>query len=132
MTRILPLVPLALLNEDGALLTACYRDMEALLKEHDTGDTMRRDWCCMTHGMPCNICNGTNWLCRVAKTLQVLRNTPLAFPCSKAYNLMHMLRYCYSPTMYRGQGLSMMTNICCPVPPPRIVPAPMHPTGTPT
>ena len=110
MSRILPLTPLALLTEDRALLQAIYEDEVILLEEHDTGSCMRRDWCCMSHALPYNIMYGQNYLSRVGRLLQVLGDTPLAFPIQTSYNLMHMARYTFAPVIYQGRGMSMMNG----------------------
>ena len=110
MSRIITLTPLALLTEDRALLQAEYLDEESLLQEHDTGDNMRRDWCCMTHGMPYNIAYGSINLSRVAQIMHVLDHTPLAFTITKKYNLMNILRYTFAPVLYRGRELSPMNG----------------------
>ena len=110
MSRIIPLTPLALLTEDRALLQAVYVDEVSLLEEYDEGDNMRRDWCCMSHGMPYNITYGGCNLDRVARLLQVLDDTPLAFPVAKRYNLMNMARYTFAPTAYRGRTLTLMNG----------------------
>jgi len=110
MSRIVSLTPLALLTEDRALLQAVYLDEESLLQEHDSGDNMRRDWCCMTHGMPYNIGYGFCNLARVAQLMSVLEHTPLAFTITKKYNLMNMLRYTFAPVLYRGRDLSPMNG----------------------
>ena len=110
LSRIRPLPPLALLKEDRALLQAAYLDAETLLKEHDTGNNMRRDWCSMSHGMPYNIGYGITTLIYLANTLYNLEDTPLAFPCRKKYNLMKQVRYTFGPALYRGQAISMMNG----------------------
>ena len=110
MSQILPLIPLSLLTEDRALLQAMYLAMNALLQKHETGNCMRSDWCCMTHGLPYNICYGLCNLVRVAKLLRILSGSPLAFSCLEAYNLMYMVRYTFAPVLFDGQGANMMNG----------------------
>jgi len=110
MSQVVPLIPLALLTEDRALLQAMYIGMCKLLRKHEKGDCMRSDWCCMTHNFPYNICYGLCNLDRVAKLLRVLSGTPLAFPCIDAYNLMYMARYTFAPVVFKGQGINMMNG----------------------
>ena len=108
--RVIPLGPLALLREDRVLLQAEYLDMERVFQEYDSGRNMRRDWCCMTHGMPYNILYGAKNLIRPARLLSILKDTPLAFPLPKKYNLMNMARYTFAPAIYQGRMLSLMAG----------------------
>ena len=110
MTRILLRTPLSLLTEDAAMLQADYIDMEMLLEEHDTGDCMRRDWCCMTHGMPYNINYGSMNLDRAARVIHILEDSPLKMPLVNKYNLMQMVRYCFAPVLFDGRGLALMNG----------------------
>lgn len=108
MSRIMPLTPLALLTCDRELLQLLYEECVVLLEEHDFGDDMRRDYCCMTHGMAYNIGYGFIYLNRVGRILKILEPTPLAFPAEKKYRLLEMIRYTFAPSMYRGRPFTVM------------------------
>lgn len=108
--QILPCTPLALLTNDKALLQSMYLAMGRLLEKHETGENMRADWCCMTHGIPYNLGYGQSNLHRVAYILQILSSTPLDFPLKDKYNLMEMVRYCFAPAMWHGRGLHLMNG----------------------
>lgn len=110
MSRIVVLLPLSLLTDDRVLLQSVYNDCKILLQNHDSGDNMRRDWCCMTHAMPYNVGYGFLNLSRIAKNVQVLSKTPLAFTLADKYNLMNMVRYTFAPVMYRGKTLNFMSG----------------------
>lgn len=106
--QILPCTPLALLTNDKALLQSMYLAMGKLLEKHEEGDNMRADWCCMTHGMPYNLCYGVSNLSRVGYILQILSGTALNFPLVDKRNLMEMVRYSFAPALYQGRGLLLM------------------------
>ncbi len=110
MTRIVTLLPLALLTENRPLLQALYYDCQALLEEHDEGNNMRKDMCCMTHGMPYNVGYGFLNLTRVAKIVKILERSSMPFTLHKKYNLMKMARYTFAPVMYRGKTLNFMSG----------------------
>ena len=110
MSRIVTLTPLALITEDRALLQKLFAECEMLLESHDSGDNMRRDFCCMTHGMPYNVAYGVINLSRIGKTVQILSRSPLAYPLQNLDNLKGMLRYTFAPVMYRGRTLAPMNG----------------------
>ena len=110
MSRIVTLTPLALITEDRALLQTLFQECEMLLEAHDTGDNMRRDFCCMTHGLPYNVTYGLINLSRIGKVAQILSRSPLAYPLKDLDNLKGMLRYTFAPVMYRGRTLAPMNG----------------------
>ena len=110
MTRIVTLTPLALLTNNRALLNILRDECADLLEEHDEGNNMRRDFCCMTHGMPYNVAYGVINLTRIGKVLQILDRTPLDYKIEKKYNLLNMIRYTFAPVMYKGRTLSPMNG----------------------
>ena len=110
MSRIVTLTPLALITEDRSLLQKLFEECELLLESHDSGNNMRRDFCCMTHGMPYNVAYGVINLSRVGKVAQILSRSPLAYPLSNLDNLKGMLRYTFAPVMYRGRTLAPMNG----------------------
>ena len=110
MSRIVTLTPLALITRDRSLMQTLFKECEMLLEEHDSGDNMRRDFCCMTHGMPYNVTYGAINLSRIAKTVQILARSPLAYPLKNLHNLKGMLRYTFAPIMYRGKTLAPMNG----------------------
>jgi hypothetical protein len=65
MSRIVTLTPLALITEDRVMLQTLFNECEMLLEAHDSGDNMRRDFCCMTHGLPYNVTYGLINLSRI-------------------------------------------------------------------
>lgn len=105
MSRMMSMTPLALLTCDRALLHQLYEECEVLLEEHDGGENMRRDMCCMTHGLIYNIGYGFINLDRIGRILKILGTTPLAYPIpkEKQYILMRMVRYTFAPSMYKGR-----------------------------
>ncbi|MBQ8407480.1 MAG: hypothetical protein IJY39_01305 [Clostridia bacterium] len=110
MSRIVTLTPLALITEDRALLQTLFEECEMLLEAHDSGDNMRRDFCCMTHGLPYNVTYGLINLSRIGKVVQILSRSPLAYPLKDLDNLKGMLRYTFAPVMYRGRTLAPMNG----------------------
>lgn len=110
MSRIVTLTPLALITEDRELLGKLAQECEMLLEAHDTGDNMRRDFCCMTHGLPYNVTYGLINLSRIGKVAQILSRSPLAYPLKNLDNLKGMLRYTFAPVMYRGRTLASMNG----------------------
>lgn len=112
MSRMMSMTPLALLTEDRTLLKQLSEECDVLLSEHDEGNNMRRDMCCMTHGLIYNIGYGFINLDRIGRVLKILSGTPLAYPISKEkqYILMKMIRYTFSPSMYRGRPFSPMNG----------------------
>ncbi len=110
MSRIVTLTPLALITENRELLQKLFEECEMLLEAHDSGDNMRRDFCCMTHGMPYNVAYGVINLSRIGKTVQILSRSPLAYPLQNLDNLKGMLRYTFAPVMYRGRTLAPMNG----------------------
>ena len=110
MSRIVTLTPLALITEDRSLLQKLFTECEMLLEAHDTGDNMRRDFCCMTHGLPYNVTYGLINLSRIGKVAQILSRSPLAYPLNDLDNLKGMLRYTFAPVMYRGRTLASMNG----------------------
>lgn len=110
MSRIVTLTPLALLTCDRDLLQRLFCECEMLLESHDSGDNMRRDYCCMTHGMPYNVAYGVINLSRIGKVVQILSRSPLAYPLLNADNLKGMLRYTFAPVLYRGRTLAPMNG----------------------
>lgn len=110
MSRIVTLTPLALITEDRDLLKVLFSECEMLLEEHDEGDNMRRDFCCMTHGMPYNVSYGVINLSRIGKVVQILSRSPLEYPLKNKDNLKGMLRYTFAPVMYRGMTLAPMNG----------------------
>lgn len=110
MSRIVTLTPLSLINNDRELLGRLFDECEMLLEEHDSGDNMRRDYCCMTHGMPYNVAYGVINLSRIGKVVKILSGTPLAYPLRNKDNLKKMLRFCFAPVMYRGRTLAPMNG----------------------
>ncbi len=110
MSRIVTLTPLALITEDRDLLGKLFEECEMLLEAHDSGDNMRRDFCCMTHGLPYNVAYGLINLSRIGKVAQILSRSPLAYPLKNLDNLKGMLRYTFAPVMYRGRTLAPMNG----------------------
>jgi len=110
MSRIVTLTPLALITNDRDLLQTLFEECEMLLEEYDEGDNMRRDFCCMTHGMPYNIAYGVINLSRIGKVVQILSRSPLSYPLKNKRNLMGMMRYTFVPIMYRGRTLAPMNG----------------------
>ena len=110
MSRIVTLTPLALINCDRPLLQKLYAECEMLLEEHDGGDNMRRDFCCMTHGLPYNVSYGVINLSRIGKVVQILGRSPLSYPLKNMDNLKGMLRYTFAPVLYRGRTLAPMNG----------------------
>lgn len=110
MSRIVTLTPLALITNDRPLLATLFEECEMLLEEHDSGDNMRRDFCCMTHGLPYNVAYGVINLSRIGKVVQILSRSPLAYPLKKSDNLKGMLRYTFAPIMHRGRTLAPMNG----------------------
>ncbi len=110
MSRIVTLTPLALIAEERGLLQTLFEECEMLLESHDSGDNMRRDFCCMTHGMPYNVAYGVINLSRIGKVVQILSRSPLAYPLENLDNLKGMLRYTFAPVMYRGRTLAPMNG----------------------
>ncbi len=110
MSRIVTLTPLALITEDRALLEKLFEECEILLEAHDSGDNMRRDFCCMTHGLPYNVAYGLINLSRIGKVAQILSRSPLAYPLRDLDNLKGMLRHTFAPVMYRGRTLAPMNG----------------------
>lgn len=110
MSRIVTLTPLALLTCDRELLNTLFEECEMLLEAHDTGDNMRRDFCCMTHGLPYNVAYGLINLSRIGKAVQILSRSPLSYPLENLCNLKGMLRYTFAPVMYRGRTLAPMNG----------------------
>lgn len=110
MSRIVTLTPLAILTCDRELMETLFDECELLLEDHDSGDNMRRDFCCMTHGLPYNVTYGTLNLSRIGKAVQILARSPLAYPLKKKDNLKGMLRYTFAPIMYRGKTLAPMNG----------------------
>ena len=110
MSRIVTLTPLALITEDRSLLEKLFTECEMLLEAHDTGDNMRRDFCCMTHGLPYNVTYGLINLSRIGKVAQILSRSPLAYPLKDLDNLKGMLLYTFAPVMYRGRTLAPMNG----------------------
>ena len=110
MSRVVTLTPLALLGEDRELLQTLFEECEMLLENHDSGDNMRRDYCCMTHCLPYNVAYGLINLSRIGKVAQILSRSPLAYPLKNLENLKEMLRYCFAPVMYRGRTLAPMNG----------------------
>ena len=110
MSRIVTLTPLALLTCDRDLLQRLFCECEMLLESHDSGDNMRRDYCCMTHGLPYNVAYGVINLSRIGKVVQILSRSPLAYPLLNADNLKGMLRYTFAPVLYRGRTLAPMNG----------------------
>ena len=110
MSRIVTLTPLALLTEDRALLATLHAECKMLLESHDSGDNMRRDFCCMTHGMPYNGAYGVINLSRIGKVVQILGRTPLAYKLENADNLKGMVRKCFAPIMHGGVVLAPMNG----------------------
>ncbi len=112
MSRMMSMTPLALLTCDRPLLNQLYCECERLLEIHDEGDNMRRDMCCMTHGLAYNIGYGFVNLDRIGKILRILKPTPLAYPISeeKQYSLMDMIRYTFAPSMYNGRPFAPMNG----------------------
>ena len=110
MSRVVTLTPLALLSEDKELLQTLFKECEMLLENHDSGDNMRRDYCCMTHCLPYNVAYGLINLSRIGKVVQILSRSPLAYPLKNLDNLKEMLRYCFAPVMYRGRTLAPMNG----------------------
>ena len=110
MSRIVTLTPLSLITGDRELLQTLFSECEMLLESHDTGDNMRRDYCCMTHGMPYNVAYGVINLSRIGKVVQILSRSPLAYPLTNADNLKGMLRYTFAPVLYRGRTLAPMNG----------------------
>lgn len=108
MSRIMSLTSLALLTCDKELLQFLYEECVVLLEEHDSGNDMRRDYCCMTHGMAYNIGYGFVNLSRVGRILKILEPTPLAYPVEKKYRLLEMIRYTFAPSMYKGRPFAVM------------------------
>ena len=110
MSRIVTLTPLALITNDRDLLHILFEECEILLEEHDSGDNMRRDFCCMTHGMPYNVAYGVINLSRIGKVVQILGRSPLSYPLKNIDNLKGMLRYTFAPVMYKGRTLAPMNG----------------------
>ena len=112
MSRMMSMTPLALLTCDRKLLHQLYEECEVLLEEHDDGENMRRDMCCMTHGLVYNIGYGFINLDRIGRVLKILAPTPLAYPISdeKQYLLMRMVRYTFAPSMYKGRPFAPMNG----------------------
>ena len=110
MSRIVTLTPLALITEDRDMLEKLFKECEMLLEAHDSGDNMRRDFCCMTHGLPYNVAYGLINLSRIGKTVQILSRSPLAYPLENLDNFKGMLRYTFAPVMYRGRTLAPMNG----------------------
>lgn len=110
MSRIVTLTPLALITENRVMLQTLFNECEMLLEAHDSGDNMRRDFCCMTHGLPYNVTYGLINLSRIGKVAQILSRSPLAYPLKDLDNLKGMLRYTFAPVMYRGRTLAPMNG----------------------
>lgn len=110
MSRIVTLTPLALITRDRDLLATLYDECDMLLASHDDGNNMRRDFCCMSHGMPYNSSYGVINLSRIGKVVQILERTPLAYPLANKNNLKGMVRYCFAPVMYNGRTLAPMNG----------------------
>ena len=112
MSRMMSMTPLALLTEDRGLLRQMYEECEVLLDTHDSGNNMRRDFACMTHGLIYNIGYGFINLDRIGRILKILAPTPLAYPVSrkKHYSLMEMIRYTFAPSMYKGRPFAPMNG----------------------
>ncbi len=110
MSRIVTLTPLALITHDRELLNTLFSECELLLESHDSGDNMRRDFCCMTHGMPYNVAYGVINLSRIGKVVQILSRSPLAYPLKNLDNLKGMLRYTFAPILYRGRTFAAMNG----------------------
>ena len=112
MSRMMSMTPLALLTCDRDLLRQLREECEVLLEEHDEGENMRRDMCCMTHGLVYNIGYGFINLDRIGRILKILAPTPLAYPISheKQYSLMKMVRYTFAPSMYKGRPFAPMNG----------------------
>ena len=112
MSRMMAMTPLAILTEDRALLKQLYEECEILLEQHDDGDDMRRDFCCMTHGLIYNIAYGFINLDRIGRILKIFADTPLAYPVpmEKQYFLMGMIRYTFAPSMYKGRPFAPMNG----------------------
>ena len=112
MSRMMSLTPLALLTEDRELLKKLYEECEVLLDTHDSGENMRRDHACMTHGLIYNIAYGFINLDRIGRIIKILSPTPLAYPVSqkKHYSLMNMIRYTFAPSMYNGRPFAPMNG----------------------
>lgn len=110
MSRIVTLTPLALITCDRELLQTLFEECEMLLDAHDDGDNMRRDFCCMTHGLPYNVAYGVINLSRIGKVVQILSRSPLAYPLKNMDNLKGMLRYTFAPVMYKGKTLAPMNG----------------------
>ncbi len=112
MSRMMSMTPLALLTEDRALLKQMYEECKTVLEIRDEGDDMRRDLCCMTHGLVYNIGYGFINLDRTARIIKILSTTPLAYPIAKEkqYFLMKMIRYTFAPSMYKGRPFAPMNG----------------------
>ena len=112
MSRIMPLTPLALLTCDRPLLKQLYEECLIMLKEHDGGNEMRRDYACMTHAQIYNIGYGFINLDRPARIIKILADTPLAYPIpvEKQYFHMNMVRYTFAPSMYKGRPFAPMNG----------------------
>lgn len=112
MSRMMSMTPLALLTCDRALLKQMYEECDTVLGIRDEGDDMRRDFCCMTHGLIYNIGYGFINLDRTARVIKILSTTPLAYPIAdeKKYLLMQYVRYTFAPSMYKGRPFVPMNG----------------------
>lgn len=112
MSRMMSMTPLALLTCDRALLKQMYEECDTVLGIRDEGDDMRRDFCCMTHGLVYNLGYGFINLDRTARVIKILSTTPLAYPIAdeKKYLLMQYVRYTFAPSMYKGRPFVPMNG----------------------